>query len=340
MDNITILDTSIATDNLGDEIIMDAVNDAVSRLLPDAYVYRIASHEYMSWVSRRIIEKSRMCIVGGTNLLSSSMGIFSLWKLTPWDLSKLSRVVLMGVGWRDYMGNPDMYTRLILRRMMASPYMHSVRDSYTLAKLNFAGGKAINTACPTMWSLTEEHCAKIPRTKGESAATTVTYYNPDPVHDRILLTTLKEHYQRVYFWPQQSEDDAYFRSLGIDGIQSIRPSLKAYDQVLMNEGCDFIGTRLHGGIRALQKGRRCLIIGIDNRAAEISKDSDLPVLLRGKSADLVNWIYGEAPTRVQLPLAAIAEWKAQFIGTESGARSRWAVPKGLTRNLVSEATNG
>jgi len=246
----------------------------------------------------------------------------------------------MGVGWRDYMGKPDMYTRLILRRMMASPYMHSVRDSYTLAKLTFAGGKVINTACPTMWSLTEEHCAKIPLSKGDSVVTTLTYYNPDPVHDSILLTTLKRNYERVYFWPQQSEDDAYFKSLGIDGIRSIRPSLKAYDEVLLNEDCDFIGTRLHGGIRALQKGRRCLIIGIDNRAAEISKDSDLPVLPRSRSAELVNWIYGEEPTRVKLPLTAIAEWSAQFVGATAESRSRQALPNPLTRNLVSEISNG
>ena len=285
MDKITILDTSIASDNLGDEIIMEAINEAVFQMLPNAYVYRVASHEYMSWVSRRIIEKSRFCIVGGTNLLSSRMGIKALWKLAPWDLLKVRDVVLMGVGWRDYMGVPDPYTRLILRRVLASDYVHSVRDSYTESKLGFARRKVSNTACPTMWSLTEDHCAQIPTQKAHSAVTTLTWYNPDPVRDRILLSSLKRHYKTVYFWPQQSEDDAYFESLGISGVKSISPSLRAYDGVLQDEDCDFIGTRLHGGIRALQKRRRCLVIAIDNRATEISKDFELPVMPRRESAD-------------------------------------------------------
>ena len=48
MDNITILDTSVSTDNLGDEIIMQAVQNVVLDVFPNAYAYRVASHEYMS----------------------------------------------------------------------------------------------------------------------------------------------------------------------------------------------------------------------------------------------------------------------------------------------------
>ena len=93
-----------ATDNLGDQIIMDAVRQVVSEVLPSACVYRVATHEYMSWVSRRLLQKSAFAIVGGTKLLSSAMGRFSLWKVMPWDVRSLNRTILLGAGWRSYMG--------------------------------------------------------------------------------------------------------------------------------------------------------------------------------------------------------------------------------------------
>jgi len=156
----------------------------------------------------------------------------------------------------------------------------------------------------------------------------------------MLLNTLKRHYETVYFWPQQREDDAYFKSLGISGVRSISPSLKAYDRVLQDEDCDFIGTRLHGGIRALQKHRRCLVIAIDNRATEISKDFELPVLARKESADVANWIYGETPTRVNLPVSAIAAWRAQFTGSGRESREETMVSNPLTGSLACEFDNG
>jgi hypothetical protein len=41
---------------------------------------------------------------------------------------------------------------------------------------------------------------------------------------------------------------------------------------------DFVGARLHGGIRALQRGRRTLTIALDNRAREIAGDTGMPVV--------------------------------------------------------------
>jgi hypothetical protein len=160
------------------------------------------------------------------------------------------------------------------------------------------------------------------------------------MHDRILLNTLKRHYGTVYFWPQQSEDDSYFKSLAIDGVRLISPSLKAFDRVLQDEDCDFIGTRLHGGIRALQKGRRCLVIAIDNRATEISKDFELPVLAREMCGEVLNWIYGEAPTRVKLPLNAIAEWRRQFSGSGRESRQAERSSNTVAGSLACEFDNG
>jgi polysaccharide pyruvyl transferase WcaK-like protein len=266
----------------------------------------------MSWVSRRLIKKSELCIVGGTNLLSSRMGFLALWKLMPWDIASLGHVLLLGVGWRDYMGQPDWYTRWMLQRVLSDKYTHSARDSHTLEKLGVAKKRVSNTACPTMWGLTESHCARIPRQKASSAVLTLTFYNQDPENDRAVLDLLQQHYKQVFFWPQQSEDDRYFRSLGVSEIKSIAPNLRAYDRVLESEDCDFVGTRLHGGIRALQKFRRSLILGIDNRATEIAKNFNLPVLGRKNLREIADWIEGDRPTAVSLPVAEIAQWKGQF----------------------------
>lgn len=340
MDKVTILDTSVATDNLGDEIIMQAIHDAVREVLPNAYLYRVATHEYMSHVSHRLLRKSDLCIVGGTNLLSAHMGRGGLWRLLPWDLPSMGNVMLLGVGWRGYMDGPNAYTRWMLRQILSNTYTHSVRDRYTQDKLSVLRKNVVNTACPTMWRLDENHCLGIPRHKARCAVTTLTYYNPDPENDRALLTMLKRHYRKVYFWPQQYDDDSYLASLDISGIRSICPNLQAFDETLDGEDCDFIGTRLHGGIRALQRRRRSLIIGIDNRAVEIAKNFNLPVLGRRRIAEVEKWICSEQPTMLNLPVAAIGAWKAQFLGAAQEYTPARHMPTSMTTALQSESTEG
>lgn len=310
--NVTLFDTSVATDNLGDEIIMDAVEQVVSEVLPNAYVFRVATHEYMSRVSRRFLRKSSLSIIGGTNLLSPHMGPFALWKMMPWDVLSVNHAVLLGVGWRDYMRGPDPYTRWALNRILAKEYIHSVRDSYTQEKMAHSGKQIYNTACPTMWSLTSSHCQKIPRRKAERAVTTLTYYRRNETSDRQLLNILLRHYREVYFWAQQSEDRAYLESLGVTGIKHIPPSVSRYTSFLGGEAIDCIGTRLHGGIRGMQKGKRTLILAVDNRAREIARTSDLPVMERDDLAGIEEWIYSDRATSVKLPEPEIAAWKSQF----------------------------
>jgi hypothetical protein len=41
---------------------------------------------------------------------------------------------------------------------------------------------------------------------------------------------------------------------------------------------DYVGTRLHGGIRCLKAGARCLIRKIDNRARTIAQAPPIPAL--------------------------------------------------------------
>jgi hypothetical protein len=163
-----------------------------------------------------------------------------------------------------------------------------------------------------MWRLTEEHCASIPHTKGTSAVTTLTHYLRDLEADTQLFKVLQASYKHLYFWPQQSEDAEYFSSLNISGVKIVPPSLARYDNFLEHEDVDFIGTRLHGGIRALQKQKRTLILAVDNRATEILKDTNLPVVQRDNIAAIEQFIGTKQACKITLPTEKIAQWKAQF----------------------------
>ena len=79
--------------------------------------------------------------------------------------------------------------------------------------LNKIGIKnVVNTACPTMWRLNEEHCSSIPKEKADRVITTLTNYNRDLDNDKILLDMLLENYKEVYIWIQAIEDYEYLFS--------------------------------------------------------------------------------------------------------------------------------
>jgi hypothetical protein len=174
----------------------------------------------------------------------------------------------------------------------------------------------IYTACPTMWMLTRQRCRKIPVRKARHAVFAVTYYRPSPEQDRAVFELLQSHYETVYFWPQQQQDSAYVREIGLSGFVPIPPDIKSYDRLLEDQDVDFVGARLHGGIRALQYNRRSLVIPVDNRAAEISVSTNLPVASRAEPAAIEHWILNPQPTALTLPMKAIEEWKNQFLAFE------------------------
>ena len=78
------------------------------------------------------------------------------------------------------------------------------------------------------------------------------------------------------------------------------------------ESIDFVGTRLHAGVRALQNRRRTIILGIDNRAFEKAKDFNLTVCPRDDLDKLNELINSNLQTQINLPNENIARWKSQF----------------------------
>lgn len=312
---ISIFDTSVCTENLGDFIIMDAVRGHINEMFTDAMVLHTATHEKISRPTYSLVGKSDLAFVGGTNLISSNMNNYNQWKINLIDGYFLKDVILMGVGWWQYQRNPNLYTRYLLKSILSKNVLHSVRDSYAESMLKKSGfSNVINTSCATMWGLDEEHCQHIPTYKAETVVTTLTDYNKDTKNDLALIELLRKSYRKVYIWPQGSGDIEYFNQLGLSKlVEILPPKLEAYNLILRNEeSIDFIGTRLHAGVRAMQNRRRTIILGIDNRAFEKAKDFNIIVCPRDDLEGLKNLIYSDFRTVINLPLDNIARWKNQF----------------------------
>ena len=182
----------------------------------------------------------------------------------------------------------------------------------------------INTGCPTMWALTKDHCAMIPTKKSDTVVFTLTDYRRNETRDKALINTLIENYNKIYFWIQGSGDDAYFDSLTSQmqtSIVKLNPSLVAYQKFLDEHDCDYVGTRLHAGIKALQCRKRSVIIGIDNRALEIERDYNIVCLHEQDMNDLGGLINSEIITDIHINEENIRAWLGQFEKSVGGGYS-------------------
>lgn len=316
MRKIVVFDPSQVTDNLGDFIIMDAVNAALYKMFPEDYLFHVPTHDRPGKGGLEQIAKSPVSFVGGTNMLTSHWLWYRQWKLNILDVPKVKNAVLCGVGWHKYQSVPDFVTAYILRSMLSKTYLHSVRDRYTEKHLHTIGIKnVVYTGCPTMWNLTPEHCQTVPVRKAKVAVMTVTEYLKNIEVDRAWMEAVLKNYEQVYFWSQMFEDLEYAKSQVGSKIKIIAPTLAAYNEFLANNDCDFVGNRLHGGIRALQHGRRSLILEVDNRAAEIGRDTGLQTLPRADIPAIEQWINQPKPVSIRMPFEQIDKWKRQFAAT-------------------------
>lgn len=309
-----IFDTSVGTTNLGDHIIMDAVNEMVDELFEDDFIINLSTHFAIHPLDIIKLRKYDMALVGGTNLLKNNTLSKSQWKVSMKDLAVLrNKVVLFGVGWWQYQDKPvSLYSRMMYKALFSKKYLHAVRDNYTMHKLKEMGvSNVVNTGCPTVWKLDEPHCSQISPIKRDIVVTTITDYMRDEEKDKTMLEILKRNYSEVYVWIQGAKDKSYIDSLTTD-VKFIAPKLSAFDRFLENQPCEYVGTRLHAGIRALQKKRKAIIIGIDNRAIEMRNDIALNVLERERIAALEEKIHEETSVKLYLDHKSINRWKSQF----------------------------
>ncbi|MGE7999172.1 polysaccharide pyruvyl transferase family protein [Lysinibacillus sp. NPDC093190] len=309
---ISVFDTTICNNNLGNQIIMDSVYQYLYEQNPEAFFVKLPYLEGICNTSINYIKSSDLVFFGGTNSFSSQMETYKQWGIDKDNMDDIKNVISMGMGWWQYQDKADGYTQELLHKVLSHSYYHSVRDSYTKKKLNEIGiDNVIVTGCPTMWELTKEHCKEITEYKSESVLLTLTDYYKHP-SDGELINILKKNYKKIYFWIQGSGDLEYIKKFNID-YEIIPPNTNALNKFLDSDiSVDYVGTRLHAGIRALQYKKRTIIIGVDNRAIEMGKDFNLNVLDRDHISELDDLINSNFKTNIKLPVDNIMKWKLQF----------------------------
>ncbi len=319
---ICLFDTGIANNegalssNLGDVFIQEAVEREIQNIFKNYEFLRISTHDFPT---EELIKKSKECsfiFVGGTNLLSSNLDKYRQWRISTRQMLRLPRVILLGVGWHSYQGHPNIFSRFFLNFLLSKKIYHSVRDSYAKNKLNSAGiSNVINTGCPTMWPLKDYTANCFPKEKAQNVLVMLTDYAKDPEMDKNLLKIVRENYDKVFFWPQGSDDITYLSGLIEDKskISILKNTTKDLNDFI-DSGIDFdyIGTRLHGGIKCLLSKKRSIIIEVDNRAAEIFLDTNLPTIKRNDFPGLIKWINNSPPIKIKLDTNAINLWRTQF----------------------------
>jgi len=320
MENILLLDTSVGSLNKGDDIIMKCVKHQLKDLTMDSFVLTLPTHvSPFQWfqVLRRsnrvkIYSNAKYKFVGGTNLLTMDMLThFPQWNINLFNYSPLKDSILLGVG----AGKGDkvgIYTKMLYKKVLSKDYIHSVRDERTKKILEGMGFRAYNTGCPTLWSLTPNHCKEIKQTKSDNVIFTLTHHSKDYYRDQILIDTLKNNYKNIHFWIQDAKDLSYLNELqNIEGINIVPPDLENFEKCLSSD-IDYVGTRLHGGIYAMRKKIRSIIISIDERARGMEESYNLNIIERKNIQGLEGLINSEIKTNVNVNFEIVNKWLNQF----------------------------
>ncbi len=312
---ICIYNTGVSSLNVGDEIINSSGLEQLMSIFEKEQFYHMSTHVGSKSLGIHHANLCRERIVCGSNLLCDTMFRSANWNIGPLDILRMKSCILLGVGWNRYGETTTIATSHFYKKILKlSDRVHSVRDDYTKEKLKKIGViNVLNTGCPTMWKLTEEHCEGIKKNKSSSVVFTLTDYDKDFVNDKYMIEVLIKSYDLVYFWPQGSGDLEYFESMNIKTVTVIPPRLQSYDDILQRGNIDFVGTRLHGGIRALQYSNRALIVAIDNRAIEKAKDFNLPIIHRDRLfEELESKIHMRERINIKINEKEINNWKMQF----------------------------
>lgn len=324
MKKIALLNTAIFSFNMGDYIIVESAKKQLMEILNNAFVVEIPTHSPMFHVREFGIRRKNSFydklqsfdykFVLGTNLLAHNMRYKkTTWNINVIDTKYFGDAVLLGVGTDPKDEKINMYTRKLYKQVLSSKYKHSVRDGRTKRMLEDLGFDAINTGCSTMWGLNRAHCAEIPTSKRNTVIFTLTDYAKNYDADKKMIDILKQNYDRLYFWIQGFEDLEYLNQLcNRDNIEIIPPAIDDYSSFLDMHDCDFVGTRLHAAIKAMQKKKRSIIIGVDNRARDMAEDYGLHLIERTEIDCLENKINQDFKTDIRINEANIKEFLAQF----------------------------
>ena len=325
MNNKNVLfDTSSGSLNMGDYIIVESVERELKQILHKGFLAKFSTHTPITHFYQNVrrngaikfFDSSKYKFIAGTNLLNFNMFLpWNNWNVNLFNIRPYKNSILVGVGMNPNAKKINFYTKFLYKKILSKDYVHSCRDERTTQFIRSLGLKAVNTGCATMWSLTYEHCKDIPNKKADNVIFTLTDYCKDRERDQKLIDILNDNYNNVYFWIQGSNDFDYFKSLvDIDNIKIIPSDLNEYNKILNEKDIDYIGTRLHAGIYALQHKKRTIILTVDNRARDIKANYNIPTIERDDIEKLSDMINSSFDTNISIDVNLINEWKNQFLG--------------------------
>lgn len=171
MFNILLIDPSIGTGNLGDEIISECARKELHFLTKNtSFTYSVpfhlpSFHWYAVLRNSSAVKRYSNCrykFACGSNMMTKNLLThYPQWNINLFNYQPLKGIILVGVG--AGAGNKtNAYTRFMYKHMLSSEFIHSVRDERSKEYVESLGLKAINTGCVTMWSLTPDFCSQIP----------------------------------------------------------------------------------------------------------------------------------------------------------------------------------
>lgn len=300
---IGIIDTSFSSSSLGEEIIVNDCRDIIDEMFPDKFKVGHSSHCRINTYAKFKLNQCKQVFVCGTNLLCPDIVKFNQWQF--YGLNEInSKPILMGCGWQSYSDYTTMLSRLWLRKVLNTEYLHAVRDEYTAQKLKGLGiYNVLNTSCPTLWNVEYQVVGK-----QRSRAVIVFHYGfRNHKRDKAIWEYANQVYGKCVFWPQGYLDFEYAAELGIEKEDILTPSVSSLKHCFVS-GYDYIGTRLHSGAFAMQMNCAAHIIAVDNRAREMLTDVGLKYYTN--LDDITNENLQKIP--IKLPHANIAKWRAQF----------------------------
>ena len=325
MRTITLFDTAVGSSNLGDEIILEAVRREMALVFESGLTLRLATHinNFTGLQMLRhngkiaFFEQADLKFICGTNLLSQKRfgKVNQQWQLKRSNLPVYKNCILVGVGATTGDTVMEAGAARLYKKVLSGNYIHSVRDDHTLKLVEALGVRAVNTGCPTLWGLTEEHCRSIPKGKAPDCIFSISGYadQKEPEADRELLEILSAAYENKWAWIQTTEDENYLNRFDPEGKIPRIYSLEQFRRLLKPGQVDYVGTRLHGGVFALQTGCRSLVIAIDQRAMGFHETNNLPVLPREEVRNgLEKRLHDGFETRISLPEKEIRLFKEQF----------------------------
>jgi len=287
MTKVILLNPALGSTNLGDHVIANAIKS----LFEDwniPFFAELSTHRQWTGDEVKIAKEADSFILGGSNLLTTSLFPIShtQWKIGLTELRILrNKTILFGPGWRKNEGDITAFTSRLYALLMAKAAPQLVRDSVSKTRLLKTGRKIVNSSCPTLFRIqeVEENLNCIGNT---TVVVALSGNIKNVVQDKKILSIATSNFKTVKLFPQgiydpkhpEYSDEVYYRELGLD-FEVIGSSLEDFSQELVS-GSHYFGTRLHGGIFAMQHGNPSTIIDVDTRARNIFVGSGYDVLQR------------------------------------------------------------